>query len=216
VGSCLTSCRPLQVLAKKPNERDASNGNHSVVANQPTVTSVEVGTAEPHAGAMSLGARGTAPDIVIQIHRIEILEELANNEDCTQVYVAVEWLQDADAADGEGAKELETPSKNKASVIEFEGNEATKAEKQHVYGTEIKRKIAEGKVEVEFALVNDPGGEDAECDDLGVATVDLCTVIMEAKTDFVQQTLPIIGEGEKKLANIVVSITALEAMQSLV
>ena len=41
-------------------------------------------------------------------------------------------------------------------------------------------------------------------------------VIMEAKTDFVQQTLPIIGEGEKKLANIVVSITALEAMQSLV
>ena len=39
---------------------------------------------------------------------------------------------------------------------------------------------------------------------------------MEAKTDFVQQTLPIIGEGEKKLANIVVSITALEAMQSLV
>ena len=82
-----------------------------------------------------------------------------------------------------------------ASVIEFEGNEAKKAEKQHVYGTEIKRKIAEGKVEVritwrcclehfsvnvspqvEFALVNDPGGEDAECDDLGVATVDLCTV----------------------------------------
>lgn len=59
-------------LSKKPNERDASNGNHSVVANQPTVTSVEVGTAEPHAGAMSLGARGTAPDIVIQIRETSV------------------------------------------------------------------------------------------------------------------------------------------------
>ena len=35
---------------------------------------------------------------------------LLQDETTPQVYVAVEWLQDADAA-GEEAKELETPSK---------------------------------------------------------------------------------------------------------
>ena len=37
------------------------------------------------------------------------------NDKVAQVYVAVEWLQDTDAPDGEGAKELETPSKNKVT-----------------------------------------------------------------------------------------------------
>ena len=85
-------------------------------------------------------------------------------------------------------------------MITYEAGEATKAEQKAVYGAEVKRKLAEGKVEVkklmpaplnegrivdfitdvmpqvEFALVNDPGGDNAACEDLGVATVDLCEV----------------------------------------
>ena len=40
-------------------------------------------------------------------------------------------------------------------------------------------------------------------------------VIMRANSDFLEQTLPIIGDGEKKLANIVVSITALAGLEGL-
>jgi hypothetical protein len=40
-------------------------------------------------------------------------------------------------------------------------------------------------------------------------------VIKEAKTDFIEQTLAITGDDEKKLADIVVSITALSAIEGL-
>jgi len=38
---------------------------------------------------------------------------------------------------------------------------------------------------VEFALVKDPGGENPQCDDLGVATIDLVETILQTGTDYI-------------------------------
>ena len=46
---------------------------------------------------------------------------------------------------------------------------------------------------MEFALVKDPGGENPQCDDLGVATIDLVETILAPGTDYIEQTLAVVG-----------------------
>ena len=68
---------------------------------------------------------------------------------------------------------------------------------------------------MEFALVKDPGGQDAQCDDLGVGRIDLVPDVLQKGTEFANQMLAVIGPDEKKVADIVVSVTALDALTAL-
>ena len=70
-------------------------------------------------------------------------------------------------------------------------------------------------MQMEFALVTDPGGDDPQCDDLGVGTIDLVPDVLQKGAEFANQTLAVIGPDEKKVADIVVSVTALEALMAL-
>lgn len=70
-------------------------------------------------------------------------------------------------------------------------------------------------LQVEFALVKDPGGEIAECDDLGVATIDLINEVLGKDAEYTEVTLAVIGPDDKKVADVVVSITALDALKAL-
>jgi hypothetical protein len=70
-------------------------------------------------------------------------------------------------------------------------------------------------MQMEFALVKDPGGDDPQCDDLGVGTIDLVPDVLQKGAEFANQTLAVIGPDEKKVADIVVSVTALEALMAL-
>ena len=204
------------------------------------------------------------PSISIQVHKIVCSEDLVASaaETPFDVYVAVEWLQDA----GDDARELETPSRKVAAEVDYTGDpkaqDAVPVPAGTRDGDEIKRKLAAGKVEVsratlvsrapaclitrrqtaapsaiprpatsfclfgpsdsgcvalqmEFALVKDPGGEDPQCDDLGVGTIDLVPALLEKDADYVNQTLAVIGPDDKKVADIVVSVTALDALRAL-
>lgn len=64
-------------------------------------------------------------------------------------------------------------------------------------------------------MVNDPGGENPTCDDVGVAKIDLKTDVLEVAADMAEKVLPILDESGKKVAEITVSITALEALTAL-
>ena len=105
---------------------------------------------QPEADAEGVDASaapaGSEQTISIQVHRIMCSEDLvADKANNPEVYVAVEWLQDA----GDDARELETPSKPTDAVIEYSGEEATEVEQMvGRNGAEIKRKLEEGKVEV--------------------------------------------------------------------
>jgi hypothetical protein len=68
---------------------------------------------------------------------------------------------------------------------------------------------------MEFALVKDPGGEDAKCDDLGLARIELVSEVLMRGAEYSNQTLAVIGPDEKKVADIVVSVTALDALTVL-
>lgn len=68
---------------------------------------------------------------------------------------------------------------------------------------------------MEFALVKDPGGEDAQCDDLGTASIELISEVLMRGAEYTKQTLAVIGQDEKKVADIVVSVTALNALTAL-
>ena len=63
--------------------------------------------------------------------------------------------------------------------------------------------------------MKDPGGQDAQCDDLGVGTIDLIPEVLEKGAEYANQTLSVIGPDEKKVADIVVSVTALDALKAL-
>ena len=84
---------------------------------------------QPEADAEGVDASaapaGSEQTISIQVHRIMCSEDLvADKANNPEVYVAVEWLQDA----GDDARELETPSKPTDAVIEYSGEEATEVE----------------------------------------------------------------------------------------
>jgi hypothetical protein len=63
--------------------------------------------------------------------------------------------------------------------------------------------------------VKDPGGENPQCDDLGVATIDLINEVLGKNAEYKEQTLAVIGPDDKKVADVVVSITALDALKFL-
>lgn len=91
-----------------------------------------------------------APSISIQIHKIICAADLvtAASETPFDVYVAVEWLQDA----GDDAYELETPSRRVGAEVDYTGDpkaqQALPVPRGTRDGDEIARKLAEGKVEV--------------------------------------------------------------------
>ena len=213
----------------------------------------------PSAASAAPGAASTGPEptISIQVHKIICSEDLVASaaETPFDVYVAVEWLQDA----GDDARELETPSRKVAAEVDYAGDPLATEREPMVgkNGDEIKRKLAEGKVQVrrcaqpvcspasavyvaavpplsashhcpcgeltchcecpqvEFALVKDPGGDDPQCDDLGVATIDLINEVLGRDAEYIEQTLAVIGPDDKKVADVVVSITALDALRVL-
>ena len=63
--------------------------------------------------------------------------------------------------------------------------------------------------------MKDPGGDDPQCDDLGVATIDLINEVLGRDAEYIEQTLAVIGPDDKKVADVVVSITALDALRVL-
>ena len=68
---------------------------------------------------------------------------------------------------------------------------------------------------MEFALVKDPGGENPQCDDLGVAAIDLVETILQTGTDYIEQTLAVVGGDSKQVGEIVVSVKALDALRAM-
>ena len=69
--------------------------------------------------------------------------------------------------------------------------------------------------QVEFALVKDPGGENPQCDDLGVAAIDLVETLLQTGTDYIEQTLAVVGGDSKQVGEIVVSVKALDALRAM-
>ena len=63
--------------------------------------------------------------------------------------------------------------------------------------------------------MKDPGGQDPQCDDLGVGTIDLIPEVLEKGAEYANQTISVIGPDEKKVADIVVSVTALDSLKAL-
>ena len=65
------------------------------------------------------------------------------------------------------------------------------------------------------ALVSDPGGEQPKCVDIGTASVDLKADVLDAGADIVDKVLPIIDPAGKKVAEIIVTVKALQGLSAV-
>jgi hypothetical protein len=145
------------------NARSKGTGRYSEAA-EPAAEPLDAADATD-AGAKAENASddgpGGGPNIEICVHKIICTEDTVSNEMYKSLYVAVEWLQDEEdirkSVDltnvlkqyhtSNTSNELETPSMQKAETIAY-ASENTSVTPDSVYGLEIKRKLAEGKVQV--------------------------------------------------------------------